>query len=53
VEQLGIVPLAPEPEAPVEIGHRVEVAAERDQAVLADRPQMPLGHQVWSRRQEV
>ncbi|WP_237539002.1 hypothetical protein [Streptomyces sp. SID486] len=34
-------------------GHRAAVAAERDQAVLADRPQMPLGHQTRSRRQRL
>lgn len=31
--------------------HRVEVAAEGDQAVLADWPQMPLGHQIRSQWQ--
>jgi hypothetical protein len=31
--------------------HRVEVAAKSDQTVLADRPRMPLDHQIRSWRQ--
>lgn len=32
-------------------GHRVEVAREGDQTVLADRPQVPFGDQIRGRRQ--
>ena len=34
-------------------GHRVEVAVEGDQAVLADVPQVPLGHHIRGRRQRL